>query len=398
MSYPKTVTCPYCMESFKNPMIKDGTNPIRKGKDGKVLADDQCSNSHCEERIPKDYFYGKVRTLYVYFIGPRGVGKTRLIGNMIRESEREFGHRGVFREWTVAPDPDPNKDVNGNEVRDFYVQHAMDKNDGNVGSTREAQIGKYPMVLYKLGSCGSVLRSLADMSFRKEKVYLAFADAMGEWFNFKKLPANTQDPLSGATSKEREEYRKRFAKANAIILVLEPGHIPGLHSAFDKDEYGGTVISQTDTNIENILDFSQLLFGKTFSKVPLAITLSKFDRLFASSNPVAQEFLGLFRSNSSRDWNTATDFTRDDINKITSVSEGLKAAILGSKNMSLNSRARKNIREIISSYPYTSLFAVSSTGMGGLRDTKGELSPLHVLDPLVWILWQYGYLGSKLFM
>lgn len=396
MSYPKTVTCPYCMESFKNPMIKDGTNPIMKGKAGNVLADDVCR--HCEKRIPKDYFYGKVRTLYVYFIGPPSAGKTRLIGNMIKESEREFGHRGVFREWTVAPDPDPNKDVNGNEVRAFYVRHAMDKDDGSVGSTGVAQIGKYPMVLYKLGSCGSVLRSLADMSFRKEKVYLAFADAMGEWFTFKKLPANTQDPLSGASSKEREEYGKRFAKANAIILVLEPGHIPGLYSAFDKDEYGETVIRKTDTDIENILDFSQLLFGKTFSKVPLAITLSKFDRLFASSNSVAQEFLGLFRSNSSRDWNTATDFTRDDINKITSVSEGLKAAILGSKNMSLNSRARKNIREIISSYPYTSLFAVSSTGMGGLRDTKGELSPLHVLDPLVWILWQYGYLGSKLFM
>ena len=146
------------------------------------------------------------------------------------------------------------------------------------------------------------------------------------------------------------------------------------------------------------LDFSQMLFGRTFRKVPLAITLSKFDRLFSSSNPVVQEFRDLFRKNSSRDWNTATDFSQDDINKITSVNEGLKTAILGSKNIELNSRARKNIREIISSYPYTSLFAVSSTGMGGLRKTNRRLSPLHVLDPLVWILWQYGYLGSKLFM
>lgn len=389
MSYPKKVSCPYCMESFKNPMIKDGSV-------NKASQPDVCP--HCKKRIPKDYLYGKVRTLYVYFIGPPSAGKTRLIGNMIMESEREFGHRGVFREWTVAPDPDPKEDVNGNKTRDFYVQHAMDIDGTSVGSTKETQIGKFPMVLYKLGSCGSILRSLADMSIRKEKVYLAFADAMGEWFTFKKLPANTQDPLSGATSKERDEYRRRFAKANAIILVTEPGHIPGLHSAYDKDENGEPVIRKTDTNIENILDFSQLLFGRTFQKVPLAITLSKFDRLFASANPVAQEFLGLFRSNSSRDWNTATDFLRDDINKITSVSEGLKAAILGSKNIELNSRARKNIREIISSYPYTSLFAISSTGMGGLRKTNSRLSPLHVLDPLVWILWQYGYLGSKLFI
>ena len=398
MSLPKKVTCPYCMESFDNPVIEQEKNK-KNGAINKAVSPppiDICPK--CGKRIPKDYLYDKVRTLYVYFIGPPSAGKTRLIGNMIMESEHEFGHRGVFREWTVAPDPDPKEDINGNKTRDFYVQHAMDIDGVSVGSTKEAQIGKFPMVLYKLGSCGSVLRSLADMSIRKEKIYLAFADAMGEWFTFKKLPSNTHDPLSGATSKEREEYKRRFAKANAIILVMEPGHIPGLHSVYDKDENGEPVIRKTDTNIENILDFSQLLFGRTFQKVPLAITLSKFDRLFASSNPVAQEFLRLFKASSSRDWNTATDFLSDDINKITSVSEGLKAAILGSKNIELNSRARKNIREIISSYPYASLFAVSSTGMGGLLKTNSRLSPLHVLDPLIWILWQYGYLGSKLFM
>lgn len=385
----KKVTCPYCMESFKNPLIKDGAV-------NRAQAEDVCPK--CNKRFPKDYLYGKVRTLYVYFIGPPSVGKTRLIGNILMESEREFGHRGVFREWSVAPDPDPKADVNGNKTRDFYVKHAMDIDDGSVGSTREAQIGKYPMVLYKLGSCGSLLRSCANMSFASEKVYIALADAMGEWFTFKKLPANVQDPLTGATSREREEYRKRFARADAIVLAMEPGHIPGLHSASDKDEYGEHTIRKIDeTNIENILDFSQMLFGKRFQKIPLAITLSKFDRLFDSHNTVVQEFLDLFQSNTSRDWNTATDFTRDDINRITSVNEGLKAAILGSKNMELNARARKNIKEIISSYPYVSLFAVSSTGMGGLRKTQGKLTPLHVLDPIVWILWQYGYLGSKLF-
>ena len=139
MSYPKKVTCPYCMESFKNPMIKDGSA-------NKASQPDVCP--HCKKRIPKDYLYGKVRTLYVYFIGPPSAGKTRLIGNMIMESEREFGHRGVFREWTVAPDPDPKEDVNGNKTRDFYVQHAMDIDGTSVGSTKETQIGKFPMVLY----------------------------------------------------------------------------------------------------------------------------------------------------------------------------------------------------------------------------------------------------------
>ena len=330
---PKKVTCPYCMESFKNPLIKDGSV-------NKAQSEDVCPK--CSNRFPKDYLYGKVRTLYVYFIGPPSVGKTRLIGNMIMESEREFGHRGVFREWSVAPDPDRNADVNGNKIRDFYVKHAMDIDDGSVGSTREAQIGKYPMVLYKLGSSGSMLRACANMSFGKEKVYIALADAMGEWFTFKKLPANTQDPLSGATSKEREGYKKRFARADAIILVIEPGHIPGLPNALDKDEHGEPVIRKTDTNIENILDYSQLLFGKKFQKIPLAITLSKFDRLFESHNTVAEEFLDLFRKNSSRDWKTDTDFFTDDIGKIMSSNDGLKAAILGSKNRELNARAKKN--------------------------------------------------------
>ena len=389
LKYPKKVTCPYCMESYPNPLnAKGGANTARSA--------DVCEK--CGKRFPKDYLYGKVRTLYVYFIGPKNVGKTRLIGNMIMESEREFGRRGVFREWTVAPNPNPNEDVNKNEVRKFYVNYAADKNDSSVQGTGKEDIDKYPMVLYKLGSCDSILRSCANLSFGGEKIYLAFADAMGEWFTFEKLPANTQDPFSGMPSNVRDGYKKRFSKADAIVLALEPGHLPGLHSSYDKDENGVDVIRETQTDIEKILDYSQLLFGKRFQKVPLAITLSKFDRLYASRNPVAQEFLGIFQRSSSRDWRVATNFEEDDINNIMSANNGLKAAILSSKNTALNSRARKNIREIISSYPYVSLFAVSSTGMGGLRDTKKELSPLHVLDPLVWILWQYGYLGSNLFI
>ena len=39
MSYPKKITCPYCMESFKNPIIKvkDGTaNYLMDGGDNKI--------------------------------------------------------------------------------------------------------------------------------------------------------------------------------------------------------------------------------------------------------------------------------------------------------------------------------------------------------------------------
>lgn len=397
MSLPKKVTCPYCMEEFKNPLIKDGRHRAFKDKDGsmKDLPEDACD--HCHKRIPKDYLYGKVRTLYVYFIGPVGVGKTRLIGNMILESERKFGKRGVLRDWRVAPNPNPypdpkkGKTINDNEWYDFYANYAKDRNDSKVQGTGINEIGEYPMVLYKLGSFGSML------SFRKETVYLALADAMGEWFTFEKLPANMQDPFSGMPSKVQDGYKKRFSKADAIVLVLEPGHIPGLYSSYDKDENGELVIRKTKTDIEKILDYSQLMFGKRFQKVPLAITLSKFDRFYVSKNSVAQNFLKYFEKSVSN-WDNETDFERDDIHKITAVNEGLKAAILNSTE--LDSRARKNILEIISSYPYASLFAVSSTGKGGLSglDTENELKPQHILDPLVWILWQYGYLGSKLFI
>lgn len=394
MSLPKKVTCPYCMKDFDNPEIERRKNKNKINPLATPPPIDICPK--CGKRIPQDYLYSKVRTLYIYFIGPKNVGKTRLIGNMIIESERKFPHRGVFREWTAAPNPNPNpnkdsSNVNENEMRKFYENYAGDK---ECLPTGKEEIEKNPMVLYKLGSCNSILSSCANWSFGDEKIYIALADAMGEWFTFKDLPANTKDPFSVMPP---NEYKERFSRADAIILIFEPGHIPGLYSVDDKDVNNNPIISNTDTDIEKILDYSQLLFGKRFQKIPLAITLSKFDSLYASKNPVAKEFLELFEKSTSSDWRNATDLEHDDIRKITEVNEGLKAAILGSKNILLNSRARKNIREIISSYPYASLFAVSSTGMEGLRGTKTNLSPLHVLDPLLWILWQYGYCESKLF-
>lgn len=394
MSYPKKVTCPYCMETYDNPVIEQERDKNNGSINQAVQPPPIDICPKCKTRIPKDYLYGKVRTLYVYFIGPVGVGKTRLIGNMIKESESKFGKRGVLREWRVAPNPNPKpkqgKTVNDNEWYDFYVNYANDRNDSKVDSTGIDAIDKYPMVLYKLGSFGSML------SLRRETVYLAFADAMGEWFNFRKLPSNTQDPLYGAPSDVRDGYGKRFAKADAIVLVMEPGHLPGLHSSYDKDEHGVDVIRETETDIEKILDYSQLLFGKRFKKIPLAITLTKFDRLYKSRNSVTQDFLLNF-GKITPNWINETDFEHDDITKITAVSESLKVAIRNSDG--INSRAKKNILEIISSYPYASLFAVSSTGMGGLSgaDTENKLTPMHILDPLVWILWQYGYLPSKLF-
>lgn len=391
MSYPKKVTCPYCMESIDNPMIKrneygkgGGVNTAKPPPPGDVC-------DKCHLRIPMDYLYGKVKTLYIYFIGPTSVGKTRLIGNMIMDCMREFGHVGVFQEWTPAPDPNPSNSANGNAVCDFYVRYAMDQNEA---ATDKTLIKTYPMVLFKVGTCGSALRSVANFSLRKEKVYVAFVDAMGEWFRFEKSSANAQNPFSGTDDDELDKYRKRFSKADAIVLVMEPGHIPGLQ--------GGAIgMPQTDTNIEKILNVTQLSFGDKFKKIPLAIVLSKFDTLFAAKdNLAAQEFLAKFRSVSTN-WDTATDFEHDDITKIGAFHKGLKSAILNPQNHNLTSRARKGVGKIILSYPYVSLFAVSSTGMGGLNEvspTHKKLRPLHVIDPLVWILWQHGYLSSKLFI
>ena len=390
MSYPKKVTCPYCMESFKNPMIKDGSV-------NKVSQPDVCP--HCKKRIPKDYFYGKVRTRYVYFIGPPSVGKTRLIGNMIMESEREFGCLDAFPDWAVSPDPDPNSDVNGNKTRDFYVQYAMDVDGSSVGSTRETQIGRYPMVLYKLGRVDrshGFLRSVIAPLSRTETTYLALVDAMGDWFSFKRMSANANvDPLSGAMSKEREAYRKRFAKADAVVLVMEPGHIPGLYAVDEKDENGIPAIRQADTGIENILLYLKMLFGSKLKKLPMAFTLSQFDTLFSSSNVKTKDFLTDFANGCGSRWESDTNLAHDDIDKICSNGKALADAIL---NTLLEERAKNNVREGFAAFPRSCCFAVSSTGMGGLRNERKMLNPLHVLDPLLWIFYEWGCLGRNLFV
>lgn len=389
MSYPKKVTCPYCMESFDNPIIKGW---IRNA----AVLTDACP--HCKRRIPKDYLCGKVSTKYVFFIGSPSVGKTRLIGNLVIESERKFGRIDILPEWTVAPDPDPRKDVTENGARDFYVQYAMDIDGASVGSTTDSMIDMFPMVLYKLGQVGrgrGFLRSLVRPFSQMETTYVAFVDASGDWFTFKKLPANSQDPFPGKPSRVREEYRRRFAKADAVVLVMEPGHIPGMFAADDKDENGNCVMRRVDTGIETILSHLKLLLGNKLKKMPVAFTLSKFDTLFKSHNAKANEFLTIFNNGSGNSWESGTNLDCDDIEKMRSNGRALQNAILDALP---EGRERENVRMGLSAFPRSCLFGISSTGMGGLRNERKCLCPLHVLDPLLWMFYEWGCLGRNLFV
>lgn len=385
------IVCPYCFEEFKRSevMFRCGNEDCKKEKDEEMsdfwkvpmnltpainnnlgtlarlmnkMPDSavcpECGHKaydticpHCHNKIPKDMVEKKGYIISI--IGARSSGKTNYITVLIdqlRRNGNKLGNLGILAS-SVAE--------NRNDCTQVRYQH------------------DFYDVLFKNGTCPAQTR----IDDRKSKIpliytihqkevqptYLVFYDTAGENFN---------DP------KNINKHVKFLDESDAVIFLLDTFSINYVHEKLNiKDD----IELPYDIIINNIVDhFNQGDKEKRkahFSK-PMAFAFSKIDAILQNADVFGQTSIPNMSIDQNSPYLSGGGVRMDDID---SVSDSIKSA--------LQSWNETNFLNVVDeSYKNYKFFGFSALGKSPDKNNQiKDIQPYRVLDPLVWILDQFGY-------
>lgn len=206
--------------------------------------------------------------------------------------------------------------------------------------------------------------------YGKRNLVLAFHDVPGEFTT----NAEARMALS-------ERYGILGAAKGAIVLV-EPTELPFVGQTLAQD---GVLLPRGERGFA--LDAVKGLQAARFEKKPVAICLSKSDLLLGNPRLFPRD------SHLFEYLHTVKDdvgmLRLDDVEEVS--------------NQVKDSFDRFNAGEfrplLEKSFKYSSFFALSALGMNCVNPKTGELTrtpqPVRIIDPILWILWQWGKIGGS---
>lgn len=305
----------------------------------------------CHNRIPKEMV--RKKGFIISIIGARSSGKTNYITTLINELMRHGCNLGDMGITAVNVTDDPKFNTQQRYERDFFDilyrrKTCPPQTDIN------AQESKIPLI-YELSNP------------KKQSIYLVFYDTAGENFaNIKNIAGNV----------------KFLNESDAVIFLLDSFEIPYVH---DKLGLRGNVGLRYNVIVDNVLSHFREGDPKVrdshFSK-PMALVFSKIDAILDNEEKFEDTSIaGMSISNNSNfiygDPVSLTDFD--------SISASIQGALAAWDENNF-------IRNISNNYKNAKFFGISA--LGGAPDASNNVAsikPYRVLDPLVWILHEFGY-------
>ena len=250
-------------------------------------------------------------------------------------------------------------------------------NDGTLQGTRKDV--KTCSLLIELTYKGQ-FQNIFKRPFRKRKIMLAFSDTAGEGFKQDNWDNVGQYPI----------FQNNYAKA--VIAMIDPLELQNYRAEAEarRDEYVDYGILPDNANSMPTITASEVMaipgLKKLMQNKPVAWCLTKTDALIRldkidHAGIAAQSQGGL----------AGDDGTRRTSGKI-----NIKELDIVSRQVKDNIILRNNPRDTFPEYKYSCYFAVDALGDSFQSGRITSLPrPRRILDPLLWILWNYGLCDQR---
>jgi hypothetical protein len=305
----------------------------------------------CHNRIPKEMV--KNKGYIISIIGARSSGKTNYITTLINELMRHGCHLGDIGLTAVNVTDDPQYNTQQRYERDFF-DILYRKKKCPPQTDINAKESRIPLI-YELSNP------------KKQSIYLVFYDTAGENFaNIKNIAGNV----------------KFLNESDAVIFLLDTFEVPYVHS---KLGLKGDINLRYNIIVDNVLSHFKEGDPKirdAHFKKPMALVFSKIDAILSNEEKFEDTSIaGMSIANNSN----FLDGSPVSLADFDSISASLQGALsVWDENNFIN-----NIRN---NYKNAKFFGISA--LGGQPDASNNISlikPYRVLDPLVWILHEFGY-------
>ena len=374
--------CPFCFSPVKVVPPKDG-----------VFMEQYCDR--CESKIPEESLYSELLPIVV--VGPSRSGKTHFLTVMAHQLLEDV----VWPSYWVAsrivrarrPDADIEPQTFGIAPSDDDFLNFEESLYPQLGAgvilqqTERRDETRLPLSLVVHLSFEKPGSPFGGEPYGKKNVLLAFTDTAGEDL----ARTGWGDIVSKYPILDK-------GRAKAMIALVDPAELTGLRDDIAanpilEQKYGEVGIElKVQATMASVLSIPQI---RKMRRTPIAVCMTKTDGLamlgqFADEDPIA----------SSR--NALSGDRRSDgkvnLAAIREISDAVERFL-----MSKDKDGDDKIARAASNFRYRSFFAIDALGAAiksvetveGRRLIRGTPSPRRVLDPLLWILWQYGLVGGR---
>ena len=306
---------------------------------GKTCPHDNCLSNRRGIPLQGEVFTHELFPIVV--VGAPSSGKTHFL-TVLRHLLSSNNFWPDFWQWkAVDYRMDQSVELETEDGNPFRYWEKILYNDHQMLPSTQKDVDHPPLLLSV--SFNRSLRNLFHEPYRKRDLLIAFTDTAGE------------HSLGGRLLKFEENYAAATV-ARGIVVFLDVGELGNPHLA-------GTVVSD-------------LRRGRR-SSVPLALCMSKLDML--------KDYFETFHD---------TDKSVEGKAMLCDIGNNSDAVqhLIGGTEL---------VNNVTGSFKYTSFFAVSALGMEPFespgilkKEMEKDWQPRCVLDPLLWLLWQHGYIGG----
>ena len=318
---------------FCEAAIEPGTN--------KVLRQRVCP--YCHNPLPQNY--GKYETKFVSVIGVTGAGKTVYISQMLYRLRGDFGNLG----YTLTPDA-------------VTLSAYLNQNSVKMGMPLPAGTGKetfVPSMTFEMSYFDQARNR------RTSKTFVVY-DIAGELFDAER------DELG-----HLDNYFKFISHSDAVIMLIDPKQV-GLTDDNTVDIHD---VTSALTILQRYL--KNKLMSNGLISIPIAVCLSKGDKAYEAVHH-GVPFMDYQISNMPGCFN-ARDYNEN-------IQHYLQEYFENGNLLSTD------LRNNCGNYNYFMVSAIGHNDIvdqgGGIKILKQNPIPKRIMEPLMWILVQIGYLKA----
>ena len=358
----KKVKCPFC---FHNVL------PVPSANGGQKCGNPECESHKQEIPFPPEVFTHELFPIAI--VGPSSSGKTFFLTAVMNEFMQRPPWSGDGGYWDLDV-VHYAADIRNEGATNKFIGHwkTLFKEKRRLDPTVALENVWLPPLLLSIAHSRNLKWTMKE-PLRKRKLLLAFHDVPGEF--------TTDDNARMALAKRYGALNE----AKGIIVLVEPTELPRVKSTLVNARMipeGG----ETDTRESSLEAIKGLRLARQRKK-PVAICLSKSDLLLSTPS--------LFPRESHLAQYEQTDFRKEGVLQLGDVRETTAQV----RDTFEQFNAGDYLPLMSQSFRYYAFFAISAMGREVINPFTDEIvatpQPIRVLDPILWILWQWGLLGGE---
>lgn len=379
----RNIVCPFCFSTVRVSVGRNGFFP-----------EQYCGR--CSSRVPEESLNSEL--LPVAVVGPSRSGKTHFLTVMAHQLLEDVVWPSYWVATRIVRSKRPGDDDSGsgsfgyaasdddflNFEESLYPQQGAGLILQQTERRTETRLPLSLVVHLAFDRPGS---AFGGEPYGRKSVLLAFTDTAGEDLT----RTGWGDILEKYPILEKN-------RAKALIVLVDPAELTGLRDDIAanpilEQKYAEVGIElKVQATMASVLSIPEI---RKMRRVPLAVCLAKTDGLsqlgqFSEEDPIASP-----RNALSGD---ARQPGRVNISAMSEISDAVERFLIFK-----DKDGDDKIARAASNFRYRSFFAVDALGpairsvetVDGNRLIRGVPSPRRVLDPLLWILWQHGYVGGR---